>query len=195
VIVAVSVMVGLVMALGGHQLLQRRVARRAFGGLAQLQDVLGSILGVQLETVDGPLFDPANAGAGGKVTLGGLLQVVDRGLDVPAPADMDAAAVLQPVDRLVALALEVALRLVDENEAPGVELDAGGGQRIVEFAYGGGRRQLCFEHAGPAVELEENDYCGHLLLLVSDVWFQQRESEVSGDLAEASAGDYPRHAK
>ena len=90
-----------VAAVAADQLVQRRVAGRSLGGVAQLQDVFGGVLGVQLELVDGPLLHRAETHAGGEVALGRPLQVVDRRLDALAAGDVDPAAVLQTVDRVV----------------------------------------------------------------------------------------------
>jgi hypothetical protein len=63
--------------------------------------MLGGVLGVQLKLVDRPFLDGADTRARRKVVLGGPLQVMDRRLDAPAAADMDATAVLEPLDGMV----------------------------------------------------------------------------------------------
>ena len=132
------------------ELEQRRVARRALGRLAELQDVLGGVLRVQLELVDGPLLHRPDADARREVALRGLLQVVDRRLDALATADVDAAcraSARGPGPRR--LASKGLLRLVDEDEVSASDVDARGGQSVVKFAQSGRGGQFRLKHPGP----------------------------------------------
>ena len=78
-----------------HELVQRRVARRALRRVAELQDVFGGVLRAQLEGVDGPLLDGADTSARREFALGGLVEKVHRSLDALAAGHMDPRAVLQ----------------------------------------------------------------------------------------------------
>src|SRR2546423_1649237 len=50
-------------AVAVHELVQRRVARRTLRRIAELQDVLGCVVGAELEGVRGPFLDGAHASA------------------------------------------------------------------------------------------------------------------------------------
>jgi hypothetical protein len=142
-------------ALVADQLMQWRIARRALGGIAQLENVFGSILRVQFELMNGPLLHRTHASAGGKLALGGFFEEVNRCCDTPTVADMDAAAMFETTKRITPVTDEMLLSLVDENERVSIEGDALGRKDIMKLAHGAvGKFGL--KDAGAAMHLNEN---------------------------------------
>ena len=66
------------------QLVQLRVRRRAVGANADLQHVLDGVALGQLKVLDRPGLDVADARAEGELALLGLVEEVDRDLDLAA---------------------------------------------------------------------------------------------------------------
>ena len=105
------------------EFVQRCVRRGARGGHAHLQNVLGGILGVQVEGVNGPGLHRADAGSRRELMFSRLVEKMDRRLDVPAAAHMQTRAMLA-VNRVVMLAVQRLRGLVDEDEGFCIEIDA-----------------------------------------------------------------------
>lgn len=144
-----------------HQVVEGRVGRGPLLRAAELQDVLGGVLRVEPELVDGPLLHRADPDARRELVLGRLLQVVDGRLDPLAAADVDAAAELQAADDLEEIPAEMLLSVVEEDERLLVDMDPCGGERLAELAEGAGGRQLRLEDPWSPVGLDENNDLRH----------------------------------
>jgi hypothetical protein len=143
-------------ALVANQLMQRCIARRALGGVAQLENVFGSVLRVQFELMNGPLLHGTHARAGGKFALGGFFEEVNGCFDAPTVADMDAAAMFETAKRITPVTDEMLLSLVDENERIGVEGDALGRKHVMKLANGAVGK-FGFKDAETAMHLNKNN--------------------------------------
>ena len=108
-----------------NQLLKRCVGGGTLRRFADLKHMLSRVLRSQLELLDRPGLDRADAGTRREFMFSGLIEVVNRRLNALTARHMNPGAVLEAVDRLVAGAFMVVLRLVDEDKGLGAELDAG----------------------------------------------------------------------
>jgi hypothetical protein len=139
------------------EFVQRRIAGRTLGRVADLQDVFCRVLRVHLEGMHGPRLDRADAGAGRKFVLGGFFEEMNRGLDAFATAYVDARAMLEMMDRRMTVTMLVVFAFIDEDEGLGVDFDARRRQHIEEFAHGYGLGNLGFENPWSAMDLNEDD--------------------------------------
>lgn len=96
--------------------MKRRVDWRPFFRATYLQDVFGCVFMIKAELTDRPRFHCPQPARGGKLLLNLALEIVDRDLDMTAAAHVDTVAVMQMPDRLIAVAIQRGLNLVEKNE-------------------------------------------------------------------------------
>jgi hypothetical protein len=72
--------------------MKRGIARWPLRGIADLQDVFGRVLVIEMELVHSPCLHLADPGAGRKLSLDCLVKEMHGGLDSAAPSDMNPRA-------------------------------------------------------------------------------------------------------
>lgn len=135
--------------------MKRRVARGPFLRIADLEDVLGRVLVVEMELARSPCLHAADPRAGRELAFDRILQEMHRGLDTATACDMDPRAMFRAWRGAIALAVDVLLGLIDKDEEIGSNQRAGVGECLVQLGFGHIVGDGDFAYAGIVLNLDE----------------------------------------